>query len=173
MCIQLHSFLILGFVVLVVAYRTETVYFIIFPNKNLCFTYKFYIFQWPPAALLNQFDVMAIRNICINRCPGENVLKDMEFFEKTTDINNLPKNRELKCYINCVMTESNTIFPNSTRINMENMINVLDKLSKDDQYTIIAMSRGCVKRTMHIRDSIEYTYILNVCAKQNDPEVRN
>lgn len=107
------------------------------------------------------------------RCPGKNVLKDMEFFEKTPDIYNLPNSQELKCYINCVMGESKVILPNTTRINIETMTNVMDKLSKDDQYIIIAMSRGCIKRTMHIRDSIEYTYIFNVCCKQNDPEVRN
>lgn len=95
----------------------------------------------------------------------------MELFEKTTDFENLPKSRALKCYIHCCLVETKAIYPNSTRINMENMMGVIDKLDKEEIDIILRMSRGCIKRTMNIRDPWEYAYVLNACVKQNDNEV--
>lgn len=49
----------------------------------------------------------------------------------------------------------------------------MDQLTKDEQDIVFKMGRGCTKRTMNIRNPIEFCYALNVCVKQNDNEVRS
>lgn len=51
------------------------------------------------------------------------------------------------------------------------MMDLINELPRDEQDIIFRMSRGCVKKTMHIRDPLQYAYIFNVCAKENDNEV--
>ncbi|XP_055312781.1 uncharacterized protein LOC129574601 [Sitodiplosis mosellana] len=148
MCLQLGSHLILGFLVLVAAFRSE---------------------NWPPKALIEHMDIPAIVKYCLDQCPGS-TKAEMELFEKTTDLQNLPNSRELKCYMHCCLVESRTILPNSTRLNMENMMVVMEKLRKEDVDILLRLSRGCIKRTMNVRDPWEYAYILNTCAKLNDNE---
>lgn len=97
--------------------------------------------------------------------------EEVQRFELSTDLKNLPDSQVLKCYIHCVMEETGAIKRNSTRINVGLMMDLINDLSREQQDIYFRMSRGCIKRTMHIKDPFQFAYIMNVCAKENDNEV--
>lgn len=120
---------------------------------------------------MSGFDEQAVLKICYAKCPGA-TREEVELFEKTTDFQNIPSSQPLKCFIHCIMEETNAIHPNTTRINMGMMMEELNKVNKTQQEIIFAMSKGCMKRVRLIKDPLEFAYALNVCCKQNDNDVR-
>lgn len=92
----------------------------------------------------------------------------------TTDLNHLPNSSALKCYFHCAMFRFGVYqYENSTRLNLATMIEVLESLSKPEQEIYFRLGRGCFKRASpYNKDVLEFSYTLNVCAKDNDNEVR-
>lgn len=107
---------------------------------------------------------------CYQKCPVDR--EEAKRFEEATDLKHLPDSYLLKCYLHCLMEETGAIKRNSTSLNMALMMDAINELPRDQQDIIFGMGRGCVRRIMNIRDPLQYVYILNVCAKENDNVVR-
>lgn len=107
---------------------------------------------------------------CLQQCQANT--KEIENFELSNDFKNLPSSASLKCYLHCCFLSFGVYqSPNSTRLNLAQLMDSLNGLTKDQQDIFFRMSRGCMKRVSHIKDPTEFTYIMNVCAKENDNEV--
>lgn len=128
-----------------------------------------FLFQWPPEILLNACDFTSILKKCYQ---SSNVTsEEVKRFEQTSDLNNLPHSNELKLYFHCVMATCGVFKPNSTRLDIAYMMELVERLPREQQDIIFMMGRGCVKRVQNMKDPIEIAYTLNVCGKTNDNEV--
>lgn len=110
-----------------------------------------------------------VTKLCRDQCNTD--LEEVKRFELTTDLKNLPNSRGLKCYFYCFMENCGVFKPNSTRINVQNMMDTADKLTKEELDIMFGMGRGCMKRIVNLKDPHEIAYQLNVCSKLNDNEV--
>lgn len=119
---------------------------------------------------MQRLNVSEVIKYCFQKCPVDP--EELKLFELSTDLNHLPNSYLLKCYIHCTMEETGAIKRNSTKINVGQMMDTINQLPKEQQDILFAMGRGCVRRIMNIKDPLQYAYILNVCAKENDNEVR-
>ncbi|XP_031630669.1 uncharacterized protein LOC116345437 [Contarinia nasturtii] len=146
MCLQHLFYVLFGFVVLVIARKRD---------------------DWPSASLENSFDEEAVCKLCYKKCPGS-TRDEVELFEKTTDLENLPNSYPLKCFMHCVMEEAGALHRNAAQLNYAHVMQEIDKLQKDHQKIVIAMGKGCIKRVRDITDPVEFAYALNVCCKKND-----
>lgn len=126
-------------------------------------------FQWPPEILINACDISPIVKKCYEQCNVTS--EEVQRFELTTDYDHLPHSNELKCYLHCVMASCGVFKPNSTRLDIAYMMEIVERLPREEQDIVFAMGRGCVKRIQNMKDPIEIAYTLNVCGKQNDNEV--
>lgn len=107
---------------------------------------------------------------CKEKC---NVNRDeVEKFELTDDILNLPNSYELKCYFLCGFVECGMMNFDSYKFDPSVFIDLVPKLTDKDHANYIKLSRGCLNRIRKIKDPIEVAYEMNVCMKQNAPEVR-
>lgn len=91
-------------------------------------------------------------------------------FSDTDDLNNLPRDRELKCYMDCLLISSEMRSENSTSFNYVNIIEAMNRMPTYSQKILLHMSRGCIKFKKS-QDGCENAYTLNVCLKTNDKEV--
>lgn len=120
--------------------------------------------------MLANIDINGTISKCLQQCQAN--IKEIENFELTTDFKNIPSSASLKCYLHCCFLSFGVYqSPNSTRLNLAQMMDAVNGLAKDQQDIYFRMTRGCMKRVSHIKDPTEFTYIMNVCAKENDNEV--
>lgn len=63
--------------------------------------------------------------------------------------------------------------PNSTRIDPSEVIELAQKLTSEEYRNMLTLSKGCMARIRKLKEPTEVAYQLNVCAKQNSPEVNN
>lgn len=94
--------------------------------------------------------------------------EEVELFEMTTDFEHLPNSLALKCYFYCVMEACRVFKPNSTRLDIAYMMDIVEQLPREEQDIVFKIGRGCVKRIIHIKDPFEAAYEINVCGKEND-----
>lgn len=131
------------------------------------------IFQWPSKEMTNSMEEICPRvnttDMCRDQCNVN--LDEVKRFELTTDLTNLPNSKELKCYLHCFMSACLVFTPNSLRLNVVFMMEQIEKLPRYQQDILFGMGRGCIRRTMHLKDRVEIAYVLNVCSKENDNEV--
>lgn len=127
-------------------------------------------FQWPPEVFNQSCNVKDIVEECRDKCNAD--LEEVKHFETATDLKNLPNSFALKCYFYCVMAECHVFKPNSTRLDIAYLMDLVEKLTREEQDIVFGLGRGCVKRIMHMKDPYEIAYTLNVCSKGNDNEVR-
>lgn len=80
---------------------------------------------------------------------------------------------QFKAYMYCFMEHNGVFKPNSTRLNVANLMEQINELPKADQDIMFRMGAGCIRRTMNVRDAHEVAYLLNVCLKENDNVVRS
>lgn len=108
---------------------------------------------------------------CKNQCNA--TTEPIKEFEMTPDVNHLPDADELKCYFLCSYIEAHLMEPNSTKIDPSELIELAQKLTSEEYRNMLTLSKGCMSRVRKLKEATEVAYQLNVCAKQNSPEVRN
>lgn len=108
-------------------------------------------------------------NKCYDKCNA--TYEEIQRFELTTDFAHLPNSVEIKCYFYCVMSSCGVFKPNSTRLDIPYMMDLVEQLTKEQQEIVFGMGRGCMRRVFNMKDPLEISYLLNVCSKQNDNEV--
>lgn len=91
----------------------------------------------------------------------------------TPDVDHLPDSDELKCYFLCLYIEAHLMKPNSTAIDPSELIDLAQKLNNEEYKNLLTLSKGCLSRVRKLKKPIEIAYQLNVCGKQNSPEVNN
>lgn len=89
----------------------------------------------------------------------------------TPDVDHLPDAIELKHYFLCLYVEARLMKPNSTKIDPSELIDLAQKLNNEDYKNLLTLSKGCLSRVRKLKEPTEIAYQLNVCAKQNSPEV--
>lgn len=122
--------------------------------------------QWPPKIVYDVFDVNTYVGNCLKlHNPDVAKLRELEL---STNFDQLPDDRSIKCYLHCMMLESGLMQPNSTAINFARLIDAINLMEKPEQDIYLKMGRKCNKKN---KDVCEMIYQLNVCVKQNDNEV--
>lgn len=96
-------------------------------------------FQWPPKELNEDCDIEGSIKLCHERCKVD--LGEVKRFELSTDLGNLPNSQELKCYLYCFMESCGVFQKNSTRLNLEFVMNKIEKLPREKQDIVFGMGR--------------------------------
>lgn len=92
----------------------------------------------------------------------------IEKFEKTRDLKNLPDSRELRCYMYCLLRQWGYMKEGSSDTHPEALLEFLERIQPHefDRYT--AMNKKCGNK---IKEPCDKAYALNKCWKSNSPEV--
>lgn len=86
-------------------------------------------------------------------------------------MNQLPDNRELKCYLRCIFIASQMMDEASGMFNVSTMYKMAKDLGDKPSKIILRMSRGCFKAVEEIPDACEKSYHYHRCMKMNDLKV--
>lgn len=92
-------------------------------------------------------------------------------FELSTNLENIPKSPELKCFLYSAYVHFGYIKSNSPRLNFQSFIELASEFTDDEAKRMIKLFSGCEKRAKKSKDPIEVVYIFNACGKQNVNEV--
>lgn len=125
--------------------------------------------QWPPPIFFEHYNISTGIIKCRDQCHAN--LREVELFEKTTDLNNLPHSDSLKCYIHCGCLQLHLMKPNSTKVDIGEFLTLMADLSDEINLKYFRMSRGCHEKIRKLKDPVEVAYQLNVCYKRNAPDV--
>lgn len=94
-------------------------------------------------------------------------VEKLKEFELTTDFDNLPADRSLKCYLYCLMIEFEFMKPDSPAVDLTKFVGIMNDMETFEQNTYLRMFKKCNKK---YKDMCEMIYQMNVCAKKNDNE---
>lgn len=115
------------------------------------------------------YDVPRLIKRCSEQC--KNDLAEIKVFELTTDMNNLPNSKGVRCYFLCFWIEMGIMKPGSVVVNPTDFFELMDKMTEDEQNKYIKLIKGCTKRLSKIKDPTEVAYQAVVCGKENSNEV--
>lgn len=91
-------------------------------------------------------------------------------FSDSDDIEHLPQNRELKCYLHCLFVSMNVMSETGV-FNIGEMMSQTMDLPDYLGKIVVRMTRGCLKQVAKIPDACNKTYEFHKCLKKNDAEV--
>lgn len=95
------------------------------------------------------FDIEGTVKLCHEKCKVD--LEEVKRFELTTDLGNLPKGPELKCYFYCVMETCGVFKTNSTQLNVAFMMDLIEKLPREEQDIIFRMGKLTIEKDLLIK----------------------
>lgn len=92
-------------------------------------------------------------------------------FELSTDFDNLPDSKELKCCMYCGTAGRQLLNADETDFDFSGMFDVMSQMDDKEQDIYIKGFRGCFKQDRRIKDMTERIYKMYTCMKRNDNKV--
>lgn len=114
---------------------------------------------------MEHYDVKGAVDKCLDLHKPD--IKKLEEFELSTDLDNLPNDRSIKCYMYCLIMEFEMMKPDSPAIDVTKFVGIMNDMTALEQNIYLKMFRKCNKK---YKDYCEMVYQMNVCAKRNDNE---
>ncbi|XP_037046033.1 uncharacterized protein LOC119081337 [Bradysia coprophila] len=120
--------------------------------------------DWPPQMIIDHFaDTLPQVRLCQDEYNID--ARTLIEFEESSDLNNLPNDRSLKCYMLCTYKAFKLIVPESTKLQVVELFGTISNLDYDARTIYLKMTSGCSK--IRSKDLCEAVYIMNVCMKKN------
>ncbi|KAG4076091.1 hypothetical protein HA402_011437 [Bradysia odoriphaga] len=120
--------------------------------------------KWPPQIIVDTYGhaLAQVRN-----CQEEYNIdaRTIIEFEDSSDLNDLPNDRSLKCFLLCTYNAFKLVVPDSTKLQVVELLGAISKMEYDDRTSYLKMTSGCKLRS---KDLCEAVYQLNVCMKKNN-----
>ncbi len=93
--------------------------------------------------------------------------KKLEEFEASTDFDNLPNDRSIKCFLACMYQEFKFLVPGAKSFQFGYFVGIVGQMKDFEREIFLKMGSGCQK-TSRAKDRCEAAYNYNVCMKRND-----
>lgn len=92
-------------------------------------------------------------------------------FSDAEDLDNLPANRELKCYLYCQYREMEMMDSEQPVIKFDILMENIEVLRPEATQIFLNMGKKCRRLKFKTTDLCEVAYIFNVCLKKGDIDV--
>lgn len=116
--------------------------------------------NWPPKKVVDTFDMTGAGRICRERIGVNETL--IAAFEEAPTVDQAPDDRELKCYMQCWLTEMG--FMRDSDMLWRRILHLMDDLPLSQQQRYFKMGRNCASRE---HDACEKAFIVLSCFKRN------
>lgn len=104
---------------------------------------------------------------------GSAVTQDMiDSFNENEGFDNLPTNRELKCYMFCQMEQMEFMVKDVPSVDLSIVAESIEIFTREEQDIFLNMGRKCSKIKIKSKDVCDVAYEFNVCLKKGDNIVR-
>lgn len=94
-------------------------------------------------------------------------IDDVKMMEYSNSLENLPNNRELKCYLTCIYTAFGVL--QNGKFNPKVAKEKIGHFKPEEQLRFIKLITGC-KPEIKGADVCDMVYQFHLCAKKNSPE---
>lgn len=115
--------------------------------------------------LLKHYDVNGIVAHCLEIIKPD--VKKLKEFEESADLDRLPDDRSIKCYMQCLLVEFELMTPNVAAFEFVKFLGAMDEMEPVEQNIYMKMFKKCNRK---YKDPCEMAYQAFVCMKRNDNE---
>lgn len=130
----------------------------------LLHSFIFRTLQFPPRLMVNTYK--SFKKICLTESGVSQTIIDA--FNEKEDFDNIPNNRELKCYMFCQMREMEFVKDDIFSIDMAAVAETVIIFSRQDQDKFLHMGRKCHRLKVKSKDFCDLAYEFNICLKKGD-----
>lgn len=118
--------------------------------------------------------VKSVYGASVRKCLEQSGAKQEQIdeFNDAEDLNHLPSDRTLKCYMHCQLVEMDMMESDqSATVFFHKVVNGMQHLQARDQNIYLRMGSRCSMLKYHTNDPCEAAYIWNACLKKSDINV--
>lgn len=116
--------------------------------------------NWPPQKVVDTFDMAGAGRVCRERIGVNEML--IAAFEEAPTVDQVPDDRELKCYMQCWLAEMGLMRDNDML--WRRILHLMDDLPLSQQQRYFKMGRNCASRE---QDACEKAFIILSCFRRN------
>lgn len=113
---------------------------------------------------MNHYDFNIVHECLLEHKPD---LEKLYIFEYSNSLENLPNDRNIKCYVRCLFVKFGLFEENSTVLQPVKFLEAMNEMTIDEQNRYLKMGKKCIKKN---KDLCEMGFQQVLCYKKKSLE---